>query len=934
MVSIAALLVVTALATPAVAHETGAQRCMADSDGKWTGAEQWTWRRLCQRQTADLREYGEPGDERTLRGSFFEAVFLDETHRRHLADRPVRIAGAELPHGLVLRDAIIPMSVFVTQSVFDGPVDLSGSTIAGSLSFAGSEWKAGDLSLRPADDQGLSLALASSIVAGGLDLTRAAFDLPADLTGASVAGSLEASDATISGFFSLDKATIGGSADFSGVSGSADLIVTGTAVGGDLAVTDSTGLDGYVFALGASIGGSVLLTGSDFTFPVAFLGAEIGGSFVAGGVTFRGDDEFPGLVLGSATVGGSVFVRRGAVVDGIRAIGVTVGQDFDLSEAEFGREVTVERARIRGAVFLNDSTFSSPVWMTFSEIDGAVAATAALFTSLADLPDGYDPDAAGTDELPAVTATVLSLDGSTIGGTVDLGGQSLFHGTVSMVNARPRGDVRLDGSLFEGTVDLTTATVGIDVIAGSSEFQELIADGASIAGDLIADEATVRGGLSLVGGTVGRTVSVADGSVGGVLDLVNAAVGADVRGSGATIGGGAFDGMHAGRSLDFTGASVRGTVSLHNAVVADDVVVRDAEFLAPVDIDNMTVGGDLVLADGDFRSRLGVTDGHLAGDVDGTGATIAGDADFTGTSVAGALALGAGTEFHAQLVLDGVQVAGGLSLAEGTYRGGLTLTGAVVGADVDLARADLGGDVDFTGTSIGGRLQLVNGGREPVAWHDEGRLELVSASVGGFADLNDEALTGWPTYLGLSGLDYANPASEADEDAFINRRVDWFESWLARVEPFSAEPYRALEDLLRAAGRDHQAENLAMARHDRQAENGHWVRRGVAFVHKWTVGYGYKPEWSIAWILALVVVGWAVGRRLIRTDKGKRLDIKSPLLFSVDRLLPLVTLQQKYHDIDMEQMPRRYAAYYGLHMFAGYVLAAFLVAALSGITTG
>lgn len=144
-----------------------------------------------------------------------------------------------------------------------------------------------------------------------------------------------------------------------------------------------------------------------------------------------------------------------------------------------------------------------------------------------------------------------------------------------------------------------------------------------------------------------------------------------------------------------------------------------------------------------------------------------------------------------------------------------------------------------------------------------------------------------------------------------------------------------MEAALRDEGRANVAEEVAISRRDRELrEDGAWYERALGFVHRWTVWYGHKPEWSVYWIVGLIVLGWIVGSRLLRTEKGRSLGVGSPLLFSIDRLLPLVTLREAYAEVDIEEMPRRFQFYFGFHVFAGYALAAALVTAFSGLAGG
>lgn len=68
-------------------------------------------------------------------------------------------------------------------------------------------------------------------------------------------------------------------------------------------------------------------------------------------------------------------------------------------------------------------------------------------------------------------------------------------------------------------------------------------------------------------------------------------------------------------------------------------------------------------------------------------------------------------------------------------------------------------------------------------------------------------------------------------------------------------------------------------------------------------------------------------------DWRSKQNVERSLLFSIDRLLPVISFSETHAKAEIAQMPTLASVYFAVHTVAGYVLGLFLLAALSGITT-
>lgn len=96
----------------------------------------------------------------------------------------------------------------------------------------------------------------------------------------------------------------------------------------------------------------------------------------------------------------------------------------------------------------------------------------------------------------------------------------------------------------------------------------------------------------------------------------------------------------------------------------------------------------------------------------------------------------------------------------------------------------------------------------------------------------------------------------------------------------------------------------------------------------WTVGYGhgYRIFYSVGWLLGFIVIGAIVVRR---DSAGQTKGMLWCLFYSFDMILPLVRLEKRNYEINLDNLARRY---FYVHILIGYLLASFVLAGLSGLT--
>jgi hypothetical protein len=118
---------------------------------------------------------------------------------------------------------------------------------------------------------------------------------------------------------------------------------------------------------------------------------------------------------------------------------------------------------------------------------------------------------------------------------------------------------------------------------------------------------------------------------------------------------------------------------------------------------------------------------------------------------------------------------------------------------------------------------------------------------------------------------------------------------------------------------------------DRQYHERKLIFKVAGEFHKWTVGYGYRPERTISWTLAFILIGGIVANWL---PQSVTRNISSRFILSAQQLIPLINFGKTYADADVTSPEVRpwVRRYFYFHSFMGYVLAGLLVAALARIT--
>jgi len=466
-------------------------------------------------------------------------------------------------------------------------------------------------------------------------------------------------------------------------------------------------------------------------------------------------------------------------------------------------------------------------------------------------------------------------------------------------------------------------------IGGTAEFNDidigrtLDLERLSVAHNLVMRRARLPG-VNLLGASIKADIHMEDSFVAGWTWMENLQVGSDLFLERARLVRTDLKGSNIGDNLRMTGDHVAGPLNMQGIKVGQDLDM-DAGSYQEVNLRDAEIGYTLSFDGSQVTGPLSAPAAHIGHSLSlGKDARFDGAVDLAYVKVDGAVLM-KGSTFAKDVRLDGATIGQGLSITEGTrIVGTLSMTFAKVGSNVDLTGGSFA-SVDLTGTTIGAEIRLASRGYADIAWRPAAKLVLRNVSAQALQDLPDA----WPTILDLEGFTYQRLGgyNEGDSNDVASRSSETFIAWLAKQKQYSPQPYRTLSDVLRSAGFPDKAKEVLYAgylREWKEATGIDWFWQGL----RWAIiGFGLYPQRSALWILVLV----PLGAFIIGFEPQVRLRAMRPidrLIYSLDALLPFVTLRAEHNTFDFQAWPKYYLYF---HKVMGYVLIAFLLSAVTSL---
>jgi hypothetical protein len=520
-------------------------------------------------------------------------------------------------------------------------------------------------------------------------------------------------------------------------------------------------------------------------------------------------------------------------------------------------------------------------------------------------------------------------------------------------SALTRFGVRINGARFLDTVDLRNANLEHDLWLNRGLFEK----GADLQGikttrRITFDHSKILGTFNAVRTRVEQDLSMHEAQIYADMDLSRAYVGNEIDLGGTTVAGNInldtaeigraltmhkahFEGVNLGTAhvglLDFNGSVVTGLLNMNGIQADRDMRMEDKAAFKTINIVAARIAGSLYLKSSTINGELNLNRTSIAGQLNLIGSTVTGLLYLNDVSIGQNLHMEGkahfaeinlvGSHIGGQFAMDASTVSGPL---KGDYidveqtaflRGGATFGGQVhlasakFGQDLDLSDGIFTKDVNLSGAKIIGVLGL-----QKAQWLHGARLILTNGSAGGI-DLSDS----WPDNILLNGFTYRNLSNLAKYNS--EEAATWFGK-----QTYSPQPYEQLATVLQNNGLIDDATDIREAGKEREYETASGLRRVWLLLLKYSIGFGYHLEYAFAWAAGFVLLGWAV---LYATGQRTKHGMTLGLTYSFDMLLPLVQLNKKHDDVDLDPWPQRY---FYAHKLIGVLLTSFIVAGISGLT--
>jgi hypothetical protein len=558
---------------------------------------------------------------------------------------------------------------------------------------------------------------------------------------------------------------------------------------------------------------------------------------------------------------------------GVRIAGARFSDILDLRNAELAHELWLDRSLFEKGVNLQGLKTSRRITFDRSKTLG---------------------------EFNAVRAHIeqdLSMHGAEISGDVNL--RRVYVGN----------ELDLNGTAALGEINLNTADVVRTLFMRNKGHFNGIDLGIAHVGSLEFNSSTVTGVLNMNGIRVDQDLLMRDKAQFNAVDL--------------TAG-------HIGGRLELNGSTVTGPLAMNAIQVDLDMLMQDKAAFKAINLLAARIGGALYINESTIDGELNLNRATIGSQLNLIGSTVTGLLYINSTRVGQNLHM-EGKAHFGEINLVGAHIAGQLDLDTSTVSGALEgdyvdvgqaafFRGAAFDAPINLRDAKFGQDlylsgstfnksVNLTGAQIAGVLVLGS-----THWLNGATLSLNNGSAGGI-DLSDS----WPDNIYLNGFTYRTLSNLAQYNG--QQAATWFGK-----QSYAPQPYEQLATVLQANGLIDEATDIRYAGKEREYDASTGLRRAALFLLKYSIGFGYHLEYAFAWALGFVLLGWAV---LLATGQRNKHGTTLGLAYSFDMLLPLVQLDKKHDDVDLDPWPQRY---FFAHKIVGVLLTSFIVAGISGLT--
>jgi hypothetical protein len=514
----------------------------------------------------------------------------------------------------------------------------------------------------------------------------------------------------------------------------------------------------------------------------------------------------------------------------------------------------------------------------------------------------------GADFSGAKSTHLLSFDGSKATGQftanwsrIDeaLNMRKARFSDIAMGSAHIGGTLELIGSTVAGKLYLDKLHVDSSLLMLHAQFSEVVLGSAHIGGTLELDGSTVSGQLHMDKLHVDSSLFMRNGQFREIV-LGSAHIGGTLELNGSTVNGPLhMDKLQVDSSLLMRTAQFREVV-LGSAHIIGTLELTGSTVRGRLYMDKLRVDSSLYMRNNAELAEVNLTSAHIGGQLDATDAKVTSNLQCYNLTV------------EQDVLLNDAKFTGKIDCRFSKFK------------NLYFNRGTFGGDVDLANAEIGGEIQLGPAGQHSAQWSPGKALILRNARAETIPMLTDA----WPAHLDVGGFTYRalREDSARSHDQRSECRSDVFHCWFEKQKSFSPQAYEQLAQVFQNQGNADQARAIRYDGRERERSESEGLRYAWLTILDWVIGYGHQIERALGWTVGLVIVGAFV---LGISGEGRKNGMPVGLSYSFDMLLPIIKLRDAHYDIDLKGWPRYY---FYAHKIAGFVLASFLVAGISGLT--
>ncbi|HCY84619.1 MAG TPA: hypothetical protein DHV36_05735 [Desulfobacteraceae bacterium] len=622
--------------------------------------------------------------------------------------------------------------------------------------------------------------------------------------------------------------------------------------------------------------------------------------------------------------------------------------DRTYSEKITSAGVMIIGAWIREPLDLSSVNLSFPLWIDKSRVEGAISFEGAVLKRLLSLDGNCFLNTVNLNQIKSSDSLVLKR--SVYEQDLTIRGTTAWHCRLS--KARVKGSCTIEDSLFSGNF------ISEDSFFSSLELR------AVVDGELHLYNAVIDGDFDLIGSTIKNGIFFDDIKVSGkaLWSSLNAP-------NGMAVIGGSQTRMN---SINLSGASTQRDISFFGNVAVDgDVKINGAR----VD-GGITMGGAGI----DFKQRLEISFTTVKETLNLSGSTFR-QVRIIGSNISG-LIYGSDANFDSLNITD-TNVGTSLYLADAVFsKGPLTILRSEIGRHLYLAGIDMkSNDVSMHSTKTNGHVIMSNikclgaidmrfmdiGGYVKLSGSHLKQLDLSNTTIdnalflwdkdNGFitwepsseknkfpilnlrnttARLLQDHPKAWPRSIDLLNFGYRFfGSSEAigSKNTISNRPERWFVEWLEKsgdyenAEPYHKQAYLHLYKILKGMGYNKIAKEIFIAHNDRKKDSP--CTKPGQKIWLWCLDFftSYGQEmWRLSVAVFILILSGAAVLKI--SGEGRRHRMPYGISLSIDRTIPLISLDKAYDDIKLQGITRYW--FYFLQV-AGYFFATLLVASVINI---